>query len=152
MAGARSPLTAQKWITDPAGASQHSGFHETIRRQTLDPARSGCIREAQEGARLLRLVRFGGHGTAWLVRLVFPPRDRRTAVSRVAALETCIPWVLPVTCQTLAVLPTPASRKISAPFRLGFADLAVISERWVHCRVSNRRMLNLQSGTVGLNS
>ena len=60
------------------------------------------------------------------------------AVLRVAALETCIPWVLPVTGQTLAVLPTPASRKISAPFRLGFADLAVISERWVHCRVSNR--------------
>jgi len=74
------------------------------------------------------------------------------AVLRVAALETCIPWVLPVTGQTLAVLPTPASRKISAPFRLGFADLAVISERWVHCRVSNRRMLNLQSGTVVLNS
>jgi hypothetical protein len=60
------------------------------------------------------------------------------AVMRVAALETCIPWVLPVTCQTLAVLPTPACRKISAQFRLGFANLAVIAERCVHCRVSNR--------------
>jgi hypothetical protein len=70
------------------------------------------------------------------------------AVSRVTALETCISWVLPVACQTLAMLPTPACRKISAPFRLGFADLAVISERCIHCRVSKRRMLNLQSGRV----
>jgi hypothetical protein len=73
-------------------------------------------------------------------------------VSRVAALETCIPWVLAVTCQTLPVLPTPACRKISAPFRLGFADLAVISERWVHCRVSKPRVLNLQSAKAALSS
>jgi hypothetical protein len=63
------------------------------------------------------------------------------AVSRIAAFETCIPWVVPVTCQTPAVLPTPACRKISAPFRRGFADFAVVSERCVHGRVSKRRML-----------
>jgi hypothetical protein len=63
------------------------------------------------------------------------------AVSRIAALETCITWVAPVTCQTLAVLPTPTCRIISAPFRLGFADLAVIPDRWVHCRVFNRAAL-----------
>jgi glyoxylase-like metal-dependent hydrolase (beta-lactamase superfamily II) len=32
-------------------------FMKTIRRQTLDPARPGCIREAQEGTRLLRVIR-----------------------------------------------------------------------------------------------
>jgi len=64
------------------------------------------------------------------------------AVTSVGALvTTSTPRVLPVACQTSAVLPAPAGRKVLAPFRLGFADLAVFSERFVHWGVSDQAAL-----------